>query len=113
MIIDLISKLLPKRENKADALPTEWPEPEPVAAPSWQEKVPTDIGQISRKGTIFVFGFLAFSPAILIKVVAEPTHTFKKVDIRHSFSDLSQFSFLFDDFQLDQEGDHVVDVLRH
>ena len=58
MITDLISKYLPKRQNKAEALPTEWPQAEPAAAPSWQEKVPTDIGQISRKGTIFVFGFL-------------------------------------------------------
>lgn len=58
MISDLISKLLPKRKNDVEALPTEWPQPEAVAAPTWQEKVPTDIAQISRKGTIFVFGFL-------------------------------------------------------
>ncbi|MEP0942983.1 MAG: HlyD family type I secretion periplasmic adaptor subunit [Rhizobiaceae bacterium] len=66
MINQLISKYLPKRRSASDELPTEWPQTDfpavPVheapAAPSWQELVPTDVGQISRKGMIFVFGFL-------------------------------------------------------
>ena len=75
MITQLISKYLPKRRSASDELPTEWPQTDfpavPVheapAAPSWQELVPTDVGQISRKGMIFVFGFYLFM--ILLVVV--------------------------------------------